>query len=210
MRKYESIFIIICISFFYKCKINLSTLGGIKVGKLNQNVPLIVIDVQKFFLDPSWGNRNNPDAEQNMEVLIERWRETNRPVIFIQHVSENTKKLGLDFLDQLQPLENEVILQKSVNSAFIGTDLENRLRELNAPNVVIVGLTTNHCVETTTRMAGNMGFSPMLVTDATATFDRIGPDGELYPAEMIHNMTMVNLNEEFATIVTTRDVLEAL
>ncbi len=185
--------------------------------KLDQKVPLIIVDVQKAFLDPSWGKRNNPNAELNIEILLNKWRETNRPVIFVQHVSRLTKeslfyldKETSDFMDNLKPMENEVVIQKNVNSAFIGTGLEMLLKDLNAPNVVIVGLTTNHCVETTTRMAGNMQFAPLLVSDATATFDRIGHDGILYTAQQIHNMTMVNLNEEFATIITTKELLDYL
>ncbi|MFT4417180.1 cysteine hydrolase family protein [Fredinandcohnia humi] len=182
---------------------------------IEQNVPLIIIDVQKAFLDPSWGNRNNLNAEENIKLLLKCWRETNRPVIFIQHISTvNEKSLFYiknntsDFMDGINPREDEIVFRKTVNSSFIGTNLEKHLLEIKAPNVVIVGLTTNHCVETTTRMAGNLGFSPILVSDATATFDRKDKYGTLYQAEDIHNMTLVNLHEEFAFIATTEEVLE--
>ncbi len=102
------------------------------------------------------------------------------------------------------------MLQKQVNSSFIGTDLEERLRRAGISTLVIAGLTTNHCVETTTRMAGNLGFETYLVSDATATFDRRGPDGVLHTAEEIQAMTLTNLHEEFATIVMTEDVLRGV
>lgn len=86
--------------------------------------------------------------------------------------------------------------------------MEEQLREQKCNTVVIVGLTTNHCVETTTRMAGNLGFTTYLVSDATATFNRKGLDGTEYSAEDIHNMTLVNLHDEFAKIVTTEGVLK--
>jgi nicotinamidase-related amidase len=106
------------------------------------------------------------------------------------------------------PLKHEIIIEKSVNSAFIGTNLHGQLTDMGSKRVVITGLTTNHCVETTTRMAGNLGFNPILVSDATATFDRMGPDGNLYKAEDIHTMTLVNLHEEFAEIIDTNTLIE--
>lgn len=174
--------------------------------KLPINTALIIVDVQKFFDHPRWGNRNNLQAEENIAVLIKKWRESKRPIYHIQHV-EGEFKPAHEFKDFIQPLSGEKIIQKSVNSSFIGTDLESSLRDRNIETLVIVGLTTNHCVETTTRMAGNLGFDTYLVNDATATFDRVGPDGTVYSADVIHNMTMVNLNEEFATIVSTEQLV---
>lgn len=182
---------------------------------------LILVDVQKAFDDPVWGNRNNPDAEQNIIRLLEAWRGSKRPIFHIQHISVQEPSSpwkvddlfwvnyeGSEFKDIVKPIEGETVIQKQVNSAFIGTDLEKRLRDRQCNTVIIAGLTTNQCVETTTRMAGNLGFITYLVSDATATFDRMGPDGKLYTADEIHNMTMVNLNEEFATVIHTESLLE--
>lgn len=174
--------------------------------RLPDNTALIIVDVQQFFNNPRWGNRNNPQAEENIGLLLEKWRETDKPVFHIQHV-EGEFTPDREFKEFIKPLPGEPIIRKSVNSSFIGTNLESQLRSREIDTVVIVGLTTNHCVETTTRMAGNLGFNTFLVSDATATFDRVGPDGILYSAESIHNMTMVNLNEEFATIAFTEEIL---
>ena len=181
-----------------------------------QNTALILIDVQKGFNCPVWGRRNNPEAETNIATLLYTWRETGRPIIHIQHCSRNphsplhSSSPGNSIKDAMRPQGKEPVLQKQVNSAFIGTDLEARLRRDGITTLIIVGLTTNHCVETTTRMAGNLDFDTYLVSDATATFDRTGPDGILHTAEEIQAMTLTNLHEEFATIVTTNDVLKNL
>ena len=104
----------------------------------------------------------------------------------------------------------EVSLPKFTRGQVIGTDLEARLRAAGIKALVICGATTNHCVETTTRMAGNLGFDARLVRDATWTFDRIGPDGDAHSAEDIHAMTLANLNGEFARIVSAKEVVAAL
>lgn len=181
-----------------------------------QNTPLLIIDVQKAFDDPKWGERNNKDAEEKIKILLQAWRTTGRPVLFVQHVSMvesslfNLNKPTCQFKEGIEPTNGEPIFQKNVNSSFIGTELEQVLKQLKCEQMVIVGLTTNHCVETTTRMAGNFGFSPILVEDACATFGRLGPDGTYYSPEQIHEMTLVNLHEEFAQIRKASDVLAML
>ncbi len=183
---------------------------------LPHNAALLLIDVQKGFDDPVWGRRNNPDAETNMATLLQTWRQTGRPILYIQHCSRNPHSVlhasspGNEIKDLVRPQGEEPVLQKQVNSAFIGTDLEARLRRAGITTLVITGLTTNHCVETTTRMAGNLEFDAYFVSDATATFDRTGPDGVLHTAEEIQAITLTNLHQEFATIVTTSDVLRHL
>lgn len=183
---------------------------------LPQNTALLLIDIQKGFDDPVWGRRNNPDAETSMATLLHAWRQTERPIFHIQHYSRHPDSPlhpdspGNEIKDLVHPQGEEPVIQKQVNSAFIGTNLEERLRRADITTLVIIGITTNHCVETTTRMAGNLGFDAYLVSDATATFDRKGPDGILHTAEEIQAMTLTNLHQEFATIVTTDDVLRNL
>ena len=110
---------------------------------------------------------------------------------------------GCQFKPEAAPIEGEPVFKKTVNSAFIGTKLESYLRDNGIEQIVIVGLTTDHCVSTTTRMAGNFGFKVLLVSDATATFDRKGPDGKEYMAENIHAIHIASLNDEFCSVITT-------
>ncbi len=181
-----------------------------------KNTALVLIDIQQGFADPVWGPRNNLDAEHNASRLLTAWRERGMPLVHIQHRSVmpasplRPGQSGVEFNPLVTPLDGEPVMTKSVNSAFIGTDLETFLRERDTSAIVIAGLTTNHCVETTTRMAGNLGFNPILVEDACATFDRTGPDGTVWPAATIHAVTLANLHEEFAAIATTTEVLAGL
>lgn len=186
------------------------------MSSLPRNTALLVIDVQVGFHDRYWGDdRNQPEAEANVARMLEAWRTRNRPVIFIQHASKNPasplhpSNPGYAIQALVAPQPGEPVLVKQVNSAFIGTDLEHRLRQAGITDLVVTGLTTNHCVSTTTRMAANLGFRVRLVSDATATFGRRGPDGTWYNAQMLHAIGLAELHEEFATVQTTDEVLNS-
>jgi nicotinamidase-related amidase len=172
---------------------------------------LILIDIQKGFANLAYwgGQRNNPDAENNAGELLEVWRNNKLPIFHIQHCSLTPESLlnetneGNEFKDIVKPMTGEAIIKKNVNSAFIGTDLKERLENDKITKLVIVGLTTDHCVSTTARMAGNYGFDTYIVSDATATFNKKGIDGQNFSAELIHETALASLNNEFATVVTT-------
>jgi nicotinamidase-related amidase len=185
---------------------------------MNEKPALIVIDVQRAFdeWEAAGQRRNNPDAVARIAELLAAFRAAGAPIFHIRHegIEPGSSFLrgspGYQVKDEAREREGEPVIVKRVNSAFIGTDLESRLRSAGIGTVVICGATTNHCVETTTRMAGNLGFEAWLVRDAVWTFDRVGPDGDRHSAEEIHAMTLANLNDEFARIVTAREAIAAL
>jgi len=186
------------------------------MDKLPANAVLLLIDVQKGFDEPVWGHRNNPGAEKNMARLLAAWRATGRPVIFVKHLSLlpdsplNKDNPGCAIKEIVNPQAGELIIWKHVNSAFIGTDLEKELQSKGYDTLVIVGLTTQHCVSTTARMAGNLGFHTYVVSDATAAFGLTGPDGINYSAETVHALSLATIHNEFAHVMDTAAILTVL
>ena len=173
------------------------------------NSALILIDFQKAIDHPSWGKRNNPQAEANAARLLNAWRKSGRPIFHIRHDSRNPEshyrpgQLGNDFKPELAPLPGEVVIVKETNSAFIGTNLEAKLRTADYHTLVIAGVMTNNSVEATVRMAGNLGFDTHLIQDACFTFDRTDWGGQYHTAQEVHDMSLANLNEEYCTVIDT-------
>ena len=165
------------------------------------------VDVLVHWGGPT-GRRNNPGAEQVMLDLLAAWRSAGRAVAWTRHDSREEAsplKFSLSTGGQKPGFEirdGEIVVEKDVNSGFIGTSLEVDLRRRGINRLVIVGFFTNFCVETTTRMAGNLGFDTYLVHDGCATTNRIGLDGTDHDAQLVHDMTIANLHGEFCTAIT--------
>ncbi|NOX67701.1 MAG: cysteine hydrolase [Gammaproteobacteria bacterium] len=180
-------------------------------------VALIVVDVQKGFDDTSyWGPRNNPECENNISTLIDRWRRSGQPIVFVRHDSiEDTSPLrpdapGNDFKPCISG-RPDLLVRKTVNSAFYGEpDLHEWLDRQEIKDLAICGVTTNHCCETTARMAGNLGFGVFFIIDATYTFDRKAVDGSMIPADEIMRVTAANLQCEFAKVISTQQGISML
>lgn len=183
---------------------------------LRRRATLLLVDFQEGFDEPRWGRRNNPRAEERAAELLAAWRESGQSVIHVRHLSgEPDSPLragqpGSEFKASVRPTPEEPVVEKSVNSAFIGTDLEKHLRKGGTRTLVIAGLTTDHCVSTTARMAGNLGFETYVVSDATATFERTGPGGKPFTAEQIHEISLVSLHGEFATVADANAIVKLL
>lgn len=176
-------------------------------------VALLIIDVQVGLDEPRLGRRNNPGAEDNMAKLLSSWRRRGRPIFHVQHMStEPNSPLrpelpGNAIKAVVAPRAGETLIQKRTNNAFVGTDLEARLRAAAIEALVIVGLTTDHCVSTTARMASDLGFKTIVVADATAAHEARSYDGSQHLAETVHELALAHLHREFAAILTTEQVL---
>jgi nicotinamidase-related amidase len=178
---------------------------------ISADTALVLIDVQKGIDEHAhWGgNRNNPEAEKNIERLLSAWRAAKRPVIIVQHDSvEPTSPfrpshVGNHLKDFVRPGIDEKLVRKSTTSAFAGTDLHEYLTTKKIKHLVITGFITNNSVEATARMAGDLGFRTFVVSDATATFDKHAADGTKYDSHLIHAISLANLSGEYAIIVNT-------
>ncbi len=178
--------------------------------KLREIHPILIcVDIQLGFLDEDYwgGNRNNKNAELVCSRLIKKWRDLNLKIIHVKHSSLNPKSplhknnSGFEFNQLVTPLDNEIVIIKNVNSAFIGTNLKEILDNEKYSTIVIAGLTTDHCISTTTRMAGNFGYETYVISDATATFDKEGLSGERFSSEEVHQISLASLQNEFATVL---------
>jgi nicotinamidase-related amidase len=182
------------------------------IGDLSR-VALVVVDAQEAFDDPWWGARNNPQCDANIEALVQAWAAAGRPLVYVRHDSEDPQSPlhptspGNALKPYLSP-EPDLLVTKSVNSAFHGTpDLHAWLVSEQVEGVVVCGITTNHCCETTARVGGNLRHRVLFALDATHTFDRRGPDGDVVSADELARITAVNLHGEFAEVVSTGDLL---
>ena len=182
---------------------------------LNERYALIVIDVQNGFEAAGWPPRNNPACEANVSRLIAEWRERGRPVVFVKHSSRKpgsplaSGSPGHEFKPAITG-EPDLLIEKQVHSAFYGQpDLDGWLRSREMEGVVVTGIATDHCCETTARMAGDLGYRVLFPLDATHTFDRTGPDGNIVAADDVAARTAASLHREFAEVTTTEEVLTA-
>jgi nicotinamidase-related amidase len=175
-----------------------------------------VIDVQMGFDDPSWPERWNPDMETNGRALLACWRAAGAPIVHVRHDSVQPGSTlapghwGNAFRDGFAPQGDEPVVSKSVNSAFIGTDLDLRLRRLGAEKIVAFGISTDMCVSTTVRTGANMGWTMALVEDACDCFDLPDGRGGTIPARVIHDAHVATLAAEFCEVTTTAGLLAAL
>ena len=187
-------------------------------GFIKKNPGLLLVDIQKAFLEKDYPGliRNNEHAEFICGKILKKWRTLDLPIIHVRHSSTNPEsklhksRPGFEFNDYVTPLENEMVLTKEVNSAFIGTNLENILIKSHIDTLVIVGMTTNHCISTTVRMSGNLGFDTYLISDSTACYNTKGLNGEIIACNTIYNSALASLQEEFATVIDSKELFDIL
>ena len=173
---------------------------------------LLPIDMQQAFDAPPWPRRWNSDVDAHGLALLAAWRSAGRPIIHVRHDSVQPGSSlargtpGNAFRPGFGPLAGEPLVTKSVNSAFIGTDLDLRLERLGAKHVVTFGISTDMCVSTTVRTGANLGWDMILVPDACDCFDLPDGSGGTIPAEEVQRAHVATLAFEFCRTLPTAEL----
>ncbi|MDD9908258.1 MAG: cysteine hydrolase family protein [Ahrensia sp.] len=174
---------------------------------------LVIIDMQKALDDPRYGTRGQHDAEANMARLLTHWRDLGNPVV---HVRDNSLdpdspyapgKATHEFKPQLAPLQHEPIIDKQTNNAFIGTDLMQVLEEFGSSDLIVCGVHLHQCVESTVRMAGNLGFLVFLPEDCVICVDVLDRKGNRWTADQVHDLTLAILDGDYCKVVSSADLM---
>lgn len=178
--------------------------------------PLVLVDLQRAIDHPDWGVRNNPDAEKNLAQLLELWRAKAWPVIHVKHDSNSPTshyrpgQRGHDFKPEVMPIDGEIIISKTTNSAFVEPDLRDTLSVIGQSKLYLAGVKTNNSIETTVRHGGNLGYDIHLIADGCFTHDQVDWNGKTWSAADVHAMALSNLDGEYCTVTTTAEILAAL
>jgi nicotinamidase-related amidase len=180
---------------------------------LTPRTVLLPIDMQVGFFDPEAPRLGQSGFEANGLALLATWRRNGWPILHIRHDSVEPGSRfqpdhpGNALRPGFEPLAGEPLVTKSVNSAFLNTDLDIRLKRLGADGVIAFGISTDMCVSTTVRTGSNMGWRMIVAADACCAFDQTDIDGVPLSAEMIHRFHLATLRNEFAEVATTADIL---
>ena len=181
--------------------------------KIQTNSALVVIDQQKGIDSPKLGARNNPNAQIEISNLLSRWRELNRPIIHVKHRSMQVDSVfwpeqeGFDFKPEFLPRDNEHVIEKQTPCAFTHTNLQHLSIQHGITCVVVVGASTNNSVEATVRTGGCLGFNMIVIENACFAFAKADYFGVHRSAEEVHAMSLANLNDEYALVVNSADLI---
>jgi len=173
---------------------------------------LVIINAQNALL-AGHKKHSNPLAEANIESLLQLWRNKNKPLLHVQHISNNPESTfyknseHAKFIPKLEPNSSEPIIQKLKSSAFFETNLNEYLQKNEITTVILTGFTANECIDATAKDANSMGLNTYVVGDATSMFDLTDPTGKNLKAERIHNLVLANINALYAQVLTTQELL---
>jgi nicotinamidase-related amidase len=184
--------------------------------RFDHRAALVIVDVQNAIDDDKWGRRNNLQAEEQIRSLLTAWRRLGWPIVHVRHDSREPDspyrpgQTGNDFKPVVAPLAGETVVSKRTNSAFIGTDLVQRLADFGTATLVVCGALTHNSLEATVRNAGNLDYRVLVPADCCWSVDKRDLRGKLWTAEDVHELSLAHLHGEYATVTTAQEILSAL
>ena len=168
---------------------------------------LLIIDVQNDYFPGGANELHNPcKAERRIQELIMESRAIRRPIVYIQHINppDDTFFLegtpGVEISDRIKPEAGDKVIIKRYPNSFLETELDDYLRSIGVDTLVVCGMMTHMCVDTTVRAAMDHGYHVKLVSGACATMD-LELNGEIIPAETVQKAFIASLNGVFATVI---------
>ena len=176
-------------------------------------VPLVILDVQDAIDQPVWDGKNNPDYIVAIQRLLTHWRNKNWPVLHIKHdeptptSSYHTHGPWNAIKREVAPKPGETVITKQHNCAFIGTELDDVLKKMQAECLVLVGVVIHNSMDATIRAGEACGYHIILPSDATTAVPVAGSDGKVWDAASVYDLTLAILGSEYAEIMTSDEVL---
>lgn len=166
---------------------------------------LLMIDFQNTYRDGVMRLANVEPAIAEAKGLLARARGAGIPIIHVRHDAGPGSPYDLtasngQIADAVAPEGDEAIVTKAYPSAFVGTDLEARLKALGVTDLIVAGFMTHMCVNSTARSAFSLGFRPTVVASTTATRDLPAPDGSVVPAAALQAASLAALADLFAVV----------
>ena len=179
------------------------------------NKALIIIDIQNDYFQGGNCELVNPmEASLKAKELLDYFRKNKMPVFHVQHINlrkgatyflPNTK--GVEIHENVKPLENEIIIQKNFPNSFLETNLEVELEKLSVTELVICGMMSHMCIDSTTRAAFDLGFDCIVAHDACTTKDLVFLDKKVNASD-VHNSFMSALGAIFAKVLDTKSIIK--
>lgn len=179
------------------------------------NTALMIIDIQNDYFENGTAQLVNTDtASGNAKLLLEQFRKKNLPVVHIQHIANRSGATffipgtkGAEIHVEVKPNDTEPIIVKHYPNSFRETNLLEYLRSKGITNLVICGMQTHMCVDSTTRAAKDLGFNCIVIGDACATKD-LELNGVKVKAADVQTAFLSALNYFYSTVMTTEQYLK--
>ena len=171
---------------------------------------LLLIDIQNTYFNEGDYLLTEPEiAAKNAKKVLELWRREGHKVIHIQHnfpVSPGYEFL-FDIHEDVAPLEDELVIRKNYPSSFYETELLDRLKELEINDLVVVGMQSNMCVDTTVRACKDLGINVILLQDACAA-KKLEFKDQMLPGDLVHKVFMASMDGFFAKVMDTKEFID--